>query len=289
MRILRLMGVVIFALSLILFIGYLGCQYAFEDKDVPIISCESDSITLSTKTPIEEYLKGVSAYDEKDGDVTKSIVVESVSKMNLDKSRTITYAAFDADKHVSKLTRILKYKDYQSPHFGLSKPLVFQVGETNLSMNLTAQDNIDGNLTDKIKYITNDEEIISKAGKYLVEFQVTNSAGETAFLPATVEFINFNEQLDIKPIITLTHYLIYIKKGSSFEAKDFLKEVDIEGEQYDVSKYASSTTKKGISKDMITVSADVNASACGVYSVDYKITTKDGQEGDTKLIVVVEE
>ncbi len=289
MKILRITSVILFALSMLVFAGFKGYQMKTQDNDVPVIQCDSDSITLSTKASTKDMLEGVTAYDKKDGDVTQSLVVESISNMDLEGSRTITYAAFDSDKHVVRQTRILKYSDYEPPHFSLSKPLLFEIGDINLSENMTAQDKIDGDLTDKIKYIADDNALVFKEGKFLIEFQVTNSAGQTAFLPASVEFSYPNTMQNTLVDIQLSNYIVYIKKGSNFDAKDYIKSVTVNGEKYDFTKKETSSSENTISKDDITVKSDVNTTKLGVYNVDYTLVMKDGLSGNTKLIVVVEE
>ena len=44
----------------------------------PVISCSTDKIEASINVTDEELLQGVTAYDSEDGDVTSSIVIESI-------------------------------------------------------------------------------------------------------------------------------------------------------------------------------------------------------------------
>lgn len=259
------------------------------DHDVPVIDYNGDTITLSTKATNQDFLKDVTATDEKDGDVTKSLVVESVSKMAPDGTRTITYAAFDSDNHVTTSERTLVYKDYSPPHFALSKPLIFAVNNTDITANLTVKDRIDGDLTKRIKYIA-DDTIGSEEGKYLVEFQVTNSAGQTTFLPVTVEFKYPSYQQNLLPNIELTNYLIYLKKGAKFDPKEYIKEVLLDGEKYSLRKDQFISSKNNqFSINKIKIECDVKSEKTGVYDVEYSMTSEEGFHGATKLIVVVEE
>lgn len=290
MKILRIAGVVIFLLSTLTFAGYKGYQMKNEDNTSPVITCENSSITLSTSAPADELLKGVTAYDEKDGDVGNSLMIESISNMNLKRTRTITYAAFDSDNHITKTTRELVYSDYNPPRYVLTKPLIFNVGEEDILKNITVTDCIDGDLTDKIKYITDDYELGSAQGSYPVEFQVTNSAGETAFLPTIVEFRFLDLQQELGPQILLSNYIVYMKKGAPFDPRAFIKAVEINGKTINLlDQPVSGNNTDSMSKNDIAIASDVNRMEAGVYHVEYSITTKDGITGDTRLIVVVEE
>lgn len=288
MKLLRLTVIFVFVLSILLFAGFIGYQMKNEDNLGPDIQCDSDHIKLSTKSQNLDFLKGVTAYDKKDGNVSDSLVVENLSKMNLDGTRTITYAAFDSDQHITKATRVLIYSDYVPPRFQLSKPLSFVVGVDNILENMTVMDSIDGDLTNKVKYIVEDNNFGNSEGSYLVEFQVTNSAGQTAFLPAKVEFHYPNGQQNLIPAISLDHYILYIKKGTIFDAKAHIIGIQLNGRTYKLSD-SIIPDPDTVSKEAILVNSDVNNAEVGTYEVNYSMTSDTGITGTTKLIVVVEE
>ena len=56
------------------------------DQTIPKISMDQDEIQVSVKDPEKVWKKGITAYDEKDGDITDSLVIESVSTF-LEKGR----------------------------------------------------------------------------------------------------------------------------------------------------------------------------------------------------------
>jgi hypothetical protein len=288
MKLLRLTLIIVFVLSILLFAGFKGYQMKNEDNCGPVIQCDSDHIKLSTKSQSMDLLKGVKAYDKKDGNVSDSLVVENLSKINLDGTRTITYAAFDSDQHITKATRVLIYSDYVPPRFQLSKPLSFVVGADNILENMTVLDSIDGDLTNKVKYIVEDDNFGKSEGSYLVEFQVTNSAGQTAFLPAKVKFHYPNGQQNLIPDILLDHYILYLKKGTAFDAKEHINGVQMNGRMYKLSDGITSDPDM-VSKEAILVNSDVNNTEVGTYEVNYSMTNDAGITGTTKLIVVVEE
>ena len=165
---------------------YMGRQ---QDNSAPEISFQSEELQVSVTADDAALLEGVTAWDEQDGDVTSSIVVERVSNISSDQQATVTYAAFDQAGNVAKAQRTLRYTDYQSPRFSLSQPLVFSSNRTADVMNfISATDAIDGSLDDRIKAsLVGGEGDLTDVGTHEVEFRVTNSMGETIYLTTPVE------------------------------------------------------------------------------------------------------
>lgn len=289
MKLLRISGLILFLLCTIGFLGFKGIELNSQDILGPEITFEKDSIAVSVKDSNEKLLQDVTAFDEKDGDVTNSLLIENISRFTNTDKRTITYAAFDTSNNISKIERELVLLDYVPPRFSLSKPLRFYVGEEdNIISNMAALDCIDGDITDKIKYNEKTLGLGESEGTYKVEFQVTNSAGDTAYLPTTVEFYYPGYQnIDFIPVIELSEYLIYIKAGESVNFKSYIKDIIVrnvssnEEEQMEVSN---------ISKEEVEVTSNLNQNIPGVYDIKYSVTSKDGYDvGTTKLLVVVEE
>ena len=116
MKRLYLYSLLIFVLSLAVYGGYEIYGRMTTDTTIPIFELESERIEVSIKVGEEALLQGVAAYDEKDGDISNRILIESLSRF-VDGTRVITYAAFDRDNHVGKATREVVYSDYVSPMF----------------------------------------------------------------------------------------------------------------------------------------------------------------------------
>lgn len=98
------------------------------DSSCPVISFDKDIIEVSVSDPDEKLLRGVSAYDKKDGDVSGSLVIESRSALLGGSERIVTYAAFDSDNNVGKGQRRIRYTDYVSPRLSLDAPLTVTSG-----------------------------------------------------------------------------------------------------------------------------------------------------------------
>lgn len=88
-----------------------GCIYLYvnQDRTAPVISFSNEEIVYTDGMDEEELLNGVSAYDEQDGDVSYSLLIEKVSN-TADGQVVVTYAAKDASNNVAKNSRIIMTK-----------------------------------------------------------------------------------------------------------------------------------------------------------------------------------
>lgn len=245
------------------------------DREPPQITMEQDELSLSVGDPKERLLEGVRAQDAQDGDVTDSIVVESVRGLVSDKRFTVTYAAFDAAGNVSKAQRTVFYKDYTAPRFALSAPLIFRESTSlDVFAPLEAEDVFDGSLKDRIKgTLVSGETQIAQAGEYTVEFRVTNSLGDTAYLTAPVEVLPAE---DGGAELTLSSYLTYLKKNAAFVP------------EYYVTGLSAGAQIISLDEASVQITSNVDMTRAGTYWVDY--AARYGQKtARTRLLVVVED
>ena len=98
------------------------CLYAIffiremrQDKTYPVITIDEEIIDVSIKVTDEELLKGVSAYDKKDGDISSKIIVESISKFVEYGVSIVTYSVCDNDNHATSATRVTPLRSFISP------------------------------------------------------------------------------------------------------------------------------------------------------------------------------
>lgn len=250
--------------SLAVFIFYIQYEKATNDTTAPVLSCESDTITASVLVTEEELLKGVTAQDNKDGDVTDTIVIQSISNFIKDNERIITYAAIDKDMNVGRTERTLVYNDYTPPTFTLSKPLSYVVGSRiNILENINATSTVDGDISQKVRYGLGSIIDNLTPGSYPIEFRVTDSCGQTSYLNTEIEIYDNN----LSGIgVELTKYLTYIKKGGEFYPEKYFRSSTIEGD--------------------LNIVNPVDTSKPGTYNVDYFINAVNAT-GKSRLIVVV--
>ncbi len=273
-KLLQRLTLIVFVLMLVAFVVFSVIDKMSTDTTLPIIEIETDTIELSVKDSKSLLYEGVKAYDEKDGDITDKVTIESVSRFIEPGVCTVTYAVADSDKHVTKQTRTLKYTDYTKPEFYMKRALVYSVEEAlDIRAAVGARDCIDGDISDRVAIVTTDY-IKNTAGVFTVSLQVSNSMGDTIYLDVTVH-VEGNETM--APEIQLKKSLIYVKKGETPDFVDYLGDVTVNGV----------LMKKDDIKLLISTNFDPEEE--GTYNVHYYISTSDGYEGHSILTVVVEE
>lgn len=252
--------------------GYLFYQKTVASAMSPVISFDEQVLFASVNATDEDLLKGVTATDPEDGDVTDSLLVESTSSLVNGNAVRVTYVAFDSKNHMCRAERTVRYTDYESPVFSLSHPMMFKMSNTIDILNyINAEDVFDGDISRKIIYdLTGGSVSVNAVGEHEVELRVTNSKGDTAHLTLTVEVT----QTDPNPAnIQLKQYLVYIPVGGEFSAAEYFKSYESGDETV---TDASSVRMK----------SDVDTQTPGTYTVTYS-TGYGNNESHTRLIVVV--
>ena len=291
----RNFSIIVFALSLLAFTGYNIYDWVQDDRYAPIIEVEQEELKVSIEAEPDELLQGVTASDSKDGDVTDSLVVESISKFLNDDKKIITYAAFDSDHHVGKATREVSYTDYTSPKFSCKTAFRFPVNTVDFIQAVTARDCIDGDITEKIKVSPGYSIVTDVPGEYELQLQVSNSSGDVEYLPLTIEIYDPTDRETV-PDIQLKKYIVYTKVGKKIDTSKYLNKVFIGSAEYKVSNssntyssrnpYAGGTISAGYI-DIDTSSVDYDTP--GTYEVIYKMALDGEHVGKTRLFVVVRE
>ena len=260
------------------------------DNIAPTINMDSNEIAISVEDDERVLLEGITAQDNRDGDVTASLTVDNISTFNREGKRYVTIAAFDSSNNVGKATRELIYTDYRPPHFDITEPMSFSIGATKYFEHITANDVLDGDLTGSIHFEDNTRFYSSEAGDYNVIIQVKNSAGDVASLPLTISIMD-NVPND-KPRIHLKHYVRYVKKNMKPDYANLMDYIYIGNKKYELVD-GKEIDEETIGRDKVRINDDgVNYDAAGTYDVVYKLTVEQGEEkvtGTTKLIVVVED
>ena len=103
-------SVIFFVIGSIIFGAYRYHLSRTVDGSAPKISVGEEEISVSIQDPEEALLEGITARDRKDGDVTDSLLVESLSPFVSKNTRLVSYAAFDSDDHVSHASRKLVFR-----------------------------------------------------------------------------------------------------------------------------------------------------------------------------------
>lgn len=81
--------------------------YMRQDRTAPVISFIDNEVEYEEDMDLFLLLEGVSAQDEKDGDVSDTLLIEKVSNTSRG-DVIVTYAAMDSANNVAKASRVLK-------------------------------------------------------------------------------------------------------------------------------------------------------------------------------------
>lgn len=272
MKIIRWLVAALTVLVTIIFIIVLALTSITTDRTIPSITVEDGILDVSVTATDEDLMKGVTAYDGKDGDITSEVFVESISKFSEIGYCKVTYAVCDADNHVTSATRQIHYTDYVPPKFKMQKPLIFSSYNTfNIFGTVGATDCLDGDISQNVIVYSPDYEE-DTIGTFTLQATVTNSKGDSSVitLPMTIE-----KQAREAPVIVLDEYLIYVKKGAPTPnwAKYIVETVD----------------STGIDANLkISVKTDFDSKKAGTYIVNYYGVDSKESTGHTALIAVVE-
>lgn len=308
MRKVRWLSLGVLLVSIAYFVFYNWNVWRTKDNLGPVITMEETQVYAKVSDGEEVLLQGVTAVDAKDGDVTSSLVVESISDFVDGQTRYVNYAAFDSDNHVSKASRKLIYVDYTSIRFSLDVPLRFAAtssGTKDILGYVHAEDCLDGDISDRITFSANSKIDVYSPGEYAVELTVKNSAGDETVLPVTVTIYDAAEE-NAAPKIALSQYLVYTTVGKRLDPKSFLSNVTWRSTEYTLTNgrgtfcidtdgmteeegLAYEDSSPAVSYDLFAIIDSTDYQTPGVYEIEYMLEDDSEHVGKVNLVVVVEE
>lgn len=276
---------------------YTGKKYRDKDTEPPAIKCESDFIRVGIDASDEELKAGITATDNKDGDLTDQIFIESINKKETEENKhifDINYIVFDSSSNVSRISRQLQYIDYYSPHFELTRQLRFASTESfSIFDYVQVKDCKDGDISSQVTLEGDKDFLDSKTpGVYDCEFRVVNSLGDSAVLPTTVVIYEDTLEASQSPTISLNKGVVYLNKGEAFNPEDYIDWVAIRNNKYPKKEFVRKKLKTDsiVSWKNFTIDSSVNTSKAGCYNVEYTYQMPVKKyKGHATLIVVVEE
>lgn len=233
------------------------------DVTLPVLNGTTD-VTIEAGT-VFDAMNNVTAMDETDGSLTKSIVVSGKVDTQKPGMYSLTYRVTDRTGNEIKVTRNVTVKD-------TIKPLI--LGAKNQSINLnasfnpkngvTAKDNIDGMITQNI-WISGSVNV-KKVGVYTLTYKISDNSGNTT---TVVRKITVKD--NIKPTISGAKSKT-IKYKSSFNPKAGVSAKD---------------NVDGTLTKSIKVTGSVNTKRKGVYSLSYSVKDKAGNSTSVKIKITV--
>lgn len=255
MKNLERVTVIVFVAVLAVFIGLKAYTRMAVDTTPPQISCDTDTIDISVADPESVLLQGVTAKDDRDGDLTGSIMVKGVTNLLSGNTARVSYIVFDSSNNMATCQRTIRYTDYEKPRFALSQPLIYPEGGPVMVLDkLSAADSAGEDISGNISIVSQNIDIYT-AGRYFLTAQVSNSQGdiESVTLPVIISSAK-------KQLVELKEYLVYIDQGAGFNSGSYVSSVkDSSGAAYDTSH--------------LSVEGQVDTSVPGTYYVSYSFQT----------------
>lgn len=276
-------------LCLAVFCGYRAYDRARTDRTPPVIHIAPELLEISVNAPKGILLQDVTAEDDISGDVTKSVVLESIRLLSSDGRISVGYAAFDDAGNVAKARREVQYNNYRKPRFTLSGPLLYEFGKSfDILNDIGAKDSIDGDISHHVRAMLTEDTPITAEGTHMIQFQVSNSMGDTATEILPVEVYASD---DYTATLTLKEYLIYLPVGGIFNAKFYPDTFTFRGETFEPGAVLPENYS-------LEIDGEVDTRTPGVYPVTYTLTYSEKNVwtqkvineyiGFSRLIVIVE-
>lgn len=270
MKIIRVASILFFAASAVFYIW--GIQSTMQsDTTPPQIIADSDFLEIEAGSDETELLQGLTASDDRDGDITSEILVGNISDFTEKGTCTVQYLVFDENNNVGEYERTVQFTSYISPRFTLSKPFAYtENGDVILSDRLRANDVLDGDITVRIRYTYSNIDR-TKEGTYELTASVKNQYGDEVSETFPINIIS--REITTNQI-QLNSYLIYVEKGSELHPEEYIKKVvDSEGNE--------------ISKEEVVITANVNTKKTGSGQICYEIYEGEEVISTTFLTVIV--
>ena len=255
MKILEKVTIVLFVLVLAAFCGFQAYDRILTDHTPPVITCDSDTIDISVSDPESALFQGITAKDNRDGDLTGSVMIKGMTGLITNDTAKVTYIVFDSANNMASCQRIVRYTDYEKPRFALSAPLIYKVEEPIIVLDkLTARDSSGQDISENIRVVAQNINDYYE-GTYNLTVQVSNSLGDVESLTLPVIITEKTS----RQFIELRDYLVYLNVGDGFNAYHYVKSVRDGSSELDGSNAA--------------VQGNVDTSRPGTYYMEYTYGT----------------
>ncbi|MEC2463426.1 DUF5011 domain-containing protein [Bacillus cereus] len=152
------------------------------DKEKPVIKSEgSYEVGIGSEFNVKEHVK---ATDNFDGDITDKLVVSEFSTKEVGK-KNVNVSVTDSSNNVTTKDIVLNVIDKVKPELSAENKSVF-VGESiNLKEGVSAKDNLDGDITDKVEVVGSAD--TNKAGSYDITYKVKDSSNNESLKTIKVD------------------------------------------------------------------------------------------------------
>ena len=234
---------------------------AAADTTAPVITL-TGSIIIELTVGDTYSDPGVTANDDVDGDITSSITSSGTVDTSVAGFYAVLFSVSDAAGNAASVYREINVRaaaDTTAPVITLTGSIIIEltVGDTYSDPGVTANDDVDGDITSSIT--SSGTVDTSVAGFYAVLFSVSDAAGNAA---SVYREINVRAAADTTaPVITLTgSIIIELTVGDTYSDPGVTANDDVDGD------ITSSITSSGT----------VDTSVAGFYAVLFSVSDAAG-------------
>ncbi|MGG0410704.1 immunoglobulin-like domain-containing protein [Peribacillus simplex] len=205
----------------------------------------------------------VSAKDNADGNLTSKIKVKGTVNTKKKGTYTLKYTVTDSSKNTATVTRKITVDSTKPVITGANSKTVGYYSTFNSKSGVSAKDNLDGNLTSKIK-VTGTVNT-KKKGTYTLKYTITDSSKNTATVTSKITVDSTKPVISGAKSKTIAYNSTFNPK-SGVSAKDNLD---------------GSLTSK------IKITGTVNTKKKGTYTLTYTVTDKSKNKAEVKRKITV--
>lgn len=237
-------------LCLALFAGTAAVMVTSDRKGPEIAVPSGADVTYEEGSDTALLLEGVTATDDRDGDVTDSVVIENIFPNDDRTGASVIYAAKDSHNNVTKVTRRVNYK---------------AVGDAAASEENTETDGSDAAPAE------NAEAEGSDPAPAAEEAQQNDTEGVKNEINAKMEIEALPSE---SPRMYLNTYETTVKAGSELDKISYIKEITDDADSQE-----TLFTE-------IQVDGEVDTATPGDYTLTYHVTDSNGNQSNMAVLTV---
>ena len=244
---------VILAIVAALLICVTAMAYKSMDRQAPVISFPDGTAAYTDGETDDQLLQGVTAKDNKDGDVTKSLRVTSIIVAGDGKSVTVSYAAEDKSHNVATDKRTMTYSGAKTgviESSGIQETA--ETADSPETESVTEPADSEGATSSAMQTESADQESAAAA----------QEEADIAALPAGT------------PSIRLTQHYVTLAKGSAFDYRTY------------IASLSDDTDSESTLWQHIDISGKPDMNTPGTYQVTYTVSDKNGNTSNGAVLNV---
>lgn len=250
------------------------------DVTKPVITGKSSyTKSMTTLFDVSTIINDLSVTDNYDKELVITISSDNYTK-NYNKLGTydVIFKATDSSNNTGYFTVKITVIDDVKPVINGPTKIVKGTKEiltvSDIKSQLTATDNVDGSLTDKIEVV---EDLYTgngdKIGTYTIKFQVSDNSGNVTEKIVTIEVID-----DIPPVFFVDNYFITVNESVTLTMEDII-DLLVKTDQLTVD---SKTTVMTVLNEYTG-----NERKVGMYAMTFRTMSVNGNESEHSVVINV--